>query len=115
MGFYVEGAISSGGLGLAAELEEAGVEVLLGSGGADGLASRDLPLLASLAVGHGLSPKAALAALTTRPARVFDIADKVGSVEIGREADLVLFDGEPFAAATKVKSVICGGDLVVEE
>jgi len=115
MGFYVESAISSGGLGLAAELEDAGVEVLLGSGGADGLASRDLPLLASLAVGHGLSPKAALAALTTRPARVFDIADKVGSVEIGREADLVLFDGEPFAAATKVKSVICGGDLVVEE
>jgi imidazolonepropionase-like amidohydrolase len=115
LGFQRPSALANSSLGLAAELEEAGVEVLLGSGGQSGLASRDLPLLAALAIGHGLSPQSALAALTTRPARVFDVAGKIGTVEVGRDADLVLFDGEPFAATTKVKYVISGGDLVVEE
>jgi imidazolonepropionase-like amidohydrolase len=115
LGFARPAALANASLGLAAELEEAGVEVLIGSGGQAGLASRDLSLLAALAIGHGLSPQAALAALTTRPARVFDVAGRVGSVEVGRDADLVLFDGEPFAATTKVKYVISGGDLVVEE
>lgn len=115
LGFYRDTAQANASLALAAELEEAGVEVLLGSGGQAGLAARDLPLLAALAIGHGMSPSAALAALTTRPARVFDVADRVGVVEVGRDADLLLLDGEPFAATTKVKYVLSGGDLVVEE
>jgi imidazolonepropionase-like amidohydrolase len=54
-------------LGLGAQLEEAGVEVLIGSGAAPG-ATRDLPLLAALAVGHGLDRESALEALTMRAA-----------------------------------------------
>jgi len=115
LGYYRDSLRANADLSLASVLDEAGVEVLFGSGGMGGVASRDLPLLASLAVGHGLRPASALAALTTRPARVFDVAGRVGAVEIGRDADLVLFDGEPFAAATKVKYVLCGGDLVVGE
>lgn len=115
LGFYRDAAQANASLALAAELDEAGVEVLLGSGGQAGLASRDLPLLAALAIGHGMSSNSALAALTTRPARVFDVAGRVGTVEIGRDADLLLLDGEPFAAATKVKYVLSGGELVVEE
>lgn len=102
------------GMGLAAALESAGVEVILGSGAAAGIGSRDLPLLAALAVGHGMQSEAALAAITTRPARMFDVSDKVGSLEVGRQADVVVFSGEPFAATTQVRFVISGGDLVVE-
>ncbi len=115
LGFYRDSTSANASLALAAELEEAGVEVLLGSGGPSALASRDLPLLAALAIGHGMSPQAALAALTTRPARVFDVSSRVGSVELGRDADLLLLDGEPFAASTKVKYVLSGGDVVIEE
>jgi len=115
MGFDRPAQYTNSSLALAAELDEHGVEVLFGSGGRGGVASRDLPLLAALAIGHGLSPQSALAALTTRPARVFDVSDKIGAVEVGRDADLVLFDGEPFASTSKVKYVVSGGDLVVEE
>jgi imidazolonepropionase-like amidohydrolase len=104
---------TSANLGLAAALERAGVEVLLGTGGATGVGSRELPVLAALAIGHGLSEEAALAAITTRPARVFDVGDKVGSLEIGRQADVVVFSGEPFAATTRVQYVISNGEVVV--
>ena len=102
-------------LALAAELDHAGVEVLLGSGAMDPLASRDLPLLAALAVGHGLPRETALAALTTRPARVFDVADKLGTLELGRSADVLVLDGDPFAATTSVRYVLSAGELVVGE
>jgi imidazolonepropionase-like amidohydrolase len=105
----------SSDMALAAALEEAGVEVILGSGGAAGIATRDLPLLTAMAVGHGMSAQSALAALTTRPARAFDVSDKVGSLDLGREADILVLSGEPFATTTKVRFVISGGDLVVEE
>jgi imidazolonepropionase-like amidohydrolase len=102
-------------LALAAELHHAGVEVLLGSGAMDPLASRDLPLLAALAVGHGLPKDVALAALTTRPARVFDVGDKLGTLELGRSADVLVLDGDPFAATTSVRYVLSAGELVVGE
>ncbi|MCY3001072.1 MAG: amidohydrolase family protein [Planctomycetota bacterium] len=102
-------------LALAAELAHEGVEVLIGSGANDALATRDLPLLAALAVGHGLSPEEALAALTTRPARVFDCGDQLGTLELGRQADVLVLDGEPFSATTKVRLVISGGEVVVGE
>ena len=72
-----------------------------------------MPLLAALAVGHGLSPQAALAALTTRPARALDASTKVGSLELGHDGDVLVLDGEPFAATTKVRFVVSGGDVVV--
>lgn len=102
-------------LSLAAALDAAGVEVLFGSGADTGLGSRDLPLLAALAIGHGMPAESALAALTTRPARVFDVGDKLGSLEVGREADVLVLSGEPFAGTTQVRFVISGGDVVVEE
>lgn len=99
---------------LAAQLEAAGVEVLLGSGGGFPSGSGELPLMASLAVGYGLDPTAALAALTTRPARVLDVADSVGTLERGKQADLLVLDGEPLASTTRVRFVICAGQVVVE-
>lgn len=99
---------------LAAQLEAAGVEVILGSGGGFPSGTGELPLMASLAVGYGLDPTAALAALTTRPARALDVADHVGTLERGMQADLLVLDGEPLASTTSVRFVICAGQVVVE-
>lgn len=101
-------------LSLAAQLEDAGIEVLIGSGGV-GAATRDLPLLAALAVGHGFDRKAALEALTIGAARVLDVADRIGSLEVGKDADLIVLDGEPLATTSRVHFVMTGGELVIEE
>ena len=50
---------------------------------------------AALAVKHGMDPADALAAITLHPARVLGIDDRVGSLEVGKEADLVLWEGDP--------------------
>ena len=70
-------------LGLAGRLEGAGVQVLIGSGGSVA-GVRDLPVLAQMAVAHGLSEKAAFEALTIGAARA-DIADISIPVEVGVE------------------------------
>lgn len=100
------------GLALAGELHAAGVQVIIGSGGADPRASADIALLAALAVGHGLDADAALAAITSTPARVFDLSDQVGTVQTGRRADLLVLSGAPLASSTRVLAVIGGGEIV---
>ena len=100
-------------LSLAGRLAKAGVQVLLGSGGRSQIASRDLPLLAAIAVGHGLEREAALEALTIGAARALDVADRVGTLERGKDADLLILDGEPLESATRVRFVISAGDVVV--
>ncbi len=52
-----------------------------------------LPVMAGLAVRGGMPEKEALAAVTINPARICGISDRVGSIEIGKDADLVLFQG----------------------
>lgn len=97
-------------LGLAGRLADAGVTVLLGSGGTD--QGVDLPLLAQLAVGHGLDREQAFAALTYEAARAFDVADQLGSVARGRRGDLLVLDGEPLAAGTRLRYVVCDGQVL---
>ena len=99
-------------LALAGQLEEAGVSVLIGSGG-EAAASGDLPLLAELAIGHGFDREEAFAALTTRAAQVFDLGDRLGAVEVGKDADLLVLDGEPLVSTTRVRYVITGGRVAV--
>lgn len=100
-------------LSLAARLKQAGVQVLLGSGGMDPAASRDLPLMAGLAVGAGLDREAAFEALTIGAARALDMQDRLGTVEAGKDADLLILDGEPLVSTTRVRNVIAGGRVVV--
>lgn len=100
-------------LSLAASLADAGVEVLLGTGGRTASATRDLPLLAELAVGHGLDAELAFEALTIGAARTFDIAGRVGSVEVGKDADLLVLDGMPLEPDSHIEYVFCGGRLAV--
>ncbi|QDU65050.1 amidohydrolase family protein [Engelhardtia mirabilis] len=99
-------------LQLAGQLQSAGVDVMIGTAGDSEV--RDLPLLAAMAVGHGLDREAALAAITTRPARAFDLADRAGTVEVGKNADLVVLTGDPLASSSRVQFVVLGGEVVVE-
>ncbi len=97
-------------LGLAGRLADEGVEVLLGSGG--GPHARDLRYLAALAVSHGLDRDAALHAITLGPARAFDVADRVGSVERGRDGDVLVFDGDPLDTTSTLQFVLSRGRVV---
>ncbi|MBK7642774.1 MAG: amidohydrolase family protein [Planctomycetes bacterium] len=98
---------------LAGDLARSGVSVLLGSGGVDPASTRDLPLLAQLAIGHGLDRVKAFEALTIGAARALDVSDRLGSVERGKDADLLLLDGDPLDAGTRVQRVISAGRLVL--
>jgi imidazolonepropionase-like amidohydrolase len=100
-------------LSLAARLSRDGVRVILGSGGRDPAVTRDLPLLAGLAIAHGLERDAALEAVTIGAARVLDVADRIGSVEAGKDADLLVLDGPPLESATNVRFTISSGRVVV--
>lgn len=100
------------GFALAGELSARGVEVLIGSGATSASASRDLPLLAAAAVGHGLDEDAAFHAITAGPARVFDLQSKVGSVRRGLHADLLVLSGDPLSSSTRVLASISGGKVV---
>ncbi|MDE6606616.1 MAG: amidohydrolase [Lachnospiraceae bacterium] len=71
-----------------------------------------LPLCAGLAVQAGMEPFAALQAITVNPAKHAGIADRVGSLEVGKDADIVITDGCPFEVSTKVKQVLIDGNII---
>lgn len=68
-----------------------------------------LPLCAGLARKAGMDEDAALAAITINPARHLGIADRVGSLEAGKDADLLLADGCPFSVETRIMAVYIDG------
>jgi len=70
---------------------------------------------AAVAAGYGLPQDAALAAITTNPATILGIADRVGSLEEGKDGDVVVFDGDPFEYTTHVCGVVIDGKVVSEE
>ena len=68
-----------------------------------------LPLCAGIAVQAGMEPFAALQAITINPAKHAGIADRVGSLEVGKDADIVITNGCPFEVSTKVEQVYING------
>lgn len=72
-----------------------------------------LPLCAGLAVKAGMDPFAALQAITINPARHLGVSDRVGSLERGKDADIVLADGDPMVSDTHIVSVFLNGEKVV--
>jgi imidazolonepropionase-like amidohydrolase len=97
-------------LALAGELAREGVRVLIGSGG--GGDAQELRFLAALAVGHGMEAEAALAAITSAPATVFDAGDRLGTLELGRSGDVLVFDGDPLDSRATLRTVISRGEVV---
>ena len=68
-----------------------------------------LPLCAGMAIKAGMDPFDALKAITINPAEHIGVADRVGSLEVGKDADLVITAGSPFEVLTEVKAVFIDG------
>ena len=67
---------------------------------------------AQAAVHFGLSPEDALRSITLEPARILGLEERIGSLEKGKDADLVLFDGDPFEYTSHVCMVLVEGQVV---
>jgi imidazolonepropionase-like amidohydrolase len=92
----------------AAALGRAGVLYAFSTG--DYANVRDLPYNAAMAVAYGgLSKDDALKAITLWPARIWGVADKVGSIEVGKFANLIVTTGDPLEVMTDVKHVFIEG------
>lgn len=69
---------------------------------------------AAIAIANGLPKEAGLRAITIEPAKLLGIDERVGSLEEGKDADIVLFDGDPLEYVTHVTAVIVDGKVVKE-
>jgi imidazolonepropionase-like amidohydrolase len=91
-------------------LRSAGVRFCLTNGGVWN--ERNLPYAAATAVAYGLPADAGLAAITLEAARILGVADRVGSLEPGKDATLIVTDGDPFEEPTAVERAWIGGRAV---
>lgn len=73
-----------------------------------------LPLCAALASKHGLPKEEAIKAITINAAEILGLDDRIGSIEIGKDADLVLWDQHPFHYEAKVLMTIIDGNIVYQ-
>lgn len=73
-----------------------------------------LPLCAGMAVKAGMDEFDALKAITINPAEHIGVADRVGTLEVGKDADLVITNGCPFEVMTEVKAVFIDGARIAE-
>lgn len=67
---------------------------------------------AALAIREGLSEESAWEAITINPAKQMGVDDRVGSLEVGKDADIVMWSGDPFEYKTKVKMTIIDGKII---
>jgi imidazolonepropionase-like amidohydrolase len=95
----------------AALLQKAGVKIAIHSGG-QGFGeqqSRNLPFMAGMAVAYGLPYQEALKAITINPAQILGLDKEVGSIEVGKWADLVICNGDPLEPRSKIEYVFIAG------
>jgi imidazolonepropionase-like amidohydrolase len=97
----------------AALLRKAGVQVALignaGGGDEEAFNVRNLKQEAGNAVAYGMTWDDALRAVTLAPAEIFGVADRVGSLQAGREGNVVVWSGDPFEFTTRVEHVFVRG------
>ncbi|MCL7715080.1 amidohydrolase family protein [Stenotrophomonas mori] len=96
----------------AARLHAAGVPVSFSQDDDASHNARKLRQLAGNAVAHGLPWDAALAGLTRVPAQAFGVADRIGSIAVGQQADLVLWEGDPLDVGHYAERMWLGGRAV---
>ena len=85
-----------------------GARVII-NGGADGFNARNVRFEAGVAVAFGLPWDEALRAVTLSPAEAFGVADRIGSLQQGREANVVVWSGDPFEPMTRAEKVFVRG------
>jgi imidazolonepropionase-like amidohydrolase len=88
-------------------LAKAGVKFAFYSGGIT--APKDIVKAVKKSIDAGLAPDAALRALTISPAEIFGVADRLGSIENGKIANLAVADGDLFEEKTKIKMIFVDG------
>jgi imidazolonepropionase-like amidohydrolase len=93
-------------------LSRAGVTIAFQTDSAAG--TRFLPVSAAYAVRYGLSASEAVRALTSGAAKCLKLDDRIGSLQPGRDADLVVWSGDPFDFGSRVQMVIVSGRVVWE-
>ena len=71
-----------------------------------------LPICAGIAIKYGMKEEKALESITINPARVLGIDDRVGSIEVGKDADIVIWDNNPFEINSHVLYTIIDGKIV---
>jgi imidazolonepropionase-like amidohydrolase len=96
---------------LPAELSKRGVKIAFASY-QDTHNARNLPNEAGYAVGYGLPHDEALKALTINTAEMFGIADKLGSLDVNKAANVVVANGDPLDVRSDVKHVFIGGNEI---
>lgn len=94
-----------------AALEQAGVEVAFRGNAAGN--PRRLRVTAALAVRSGMSPEAARRAITSNAAEFAGVADRIGALKAGLDADFVVFSGDPLRLDSRVLEVYSGGERVL--
>jgi imidazolonepropionase-like amidohydrolase len=100
----------------ASRLAKAGIPVALQSGYENYVPKTRVVLFeAGVAAANGLLFEQALSSVTIGAAKILGIANRVGSIEAGKDGDLVLFDGDPFEYTTHVVGVVINGQIVSQE
>lgn len=98
----------------AARLQAAGVQIAITSWGPgkDNYDARLLPQQTGIAVANGLPWDEALKAVTLAPAEIYGQSDRVGTLEVGKDADVVVWSGDPFEVMEKATHVFIRGEDV---
>jgi len=100
----------------ASRLRAAGIPFALQSGFEGYVPKSRLVLFeAAVAAANGLTFEQALATITIDAARLLGIAERVGSLEVGKDGDVALYDGDPFEYASHCVGVVIEGEVVSEE
>jgi imidazolonepropionase-like amidohydrolase len=106
-------AAYDGPYSLPAKLQELGVQYCISAGGRFGASGvRNLPYHAATAAAYGLDEDAALASITTAPAEILGVADRVGSLQPGLDATLFIADGNILETPTHVEMAFIQGRQV---
>ena len=100
----------------AASLRDAGIPMALQGGYEPYVPKSRLVLFeAGVAAAHGLGFDDALRSITINAARLLGVDDRIGSIEVGKDGDIALYDGDPFEYSTHCVAVIIEGKVVSEE
>ncbi len=110
------GETENASFGTITKLFEAGIPTAL-QGGYEGYVPKSRLILfeAGIAAAHGLGFDNALRSITINAAKILGVDSRVGSLEIGKDGDFALYDGDPFEYTTHCVAVVIEGDVVSEE
>ena len=88
-------------------MHKAGVKVAIRSGETENV--RNLPFNAGFAAAYGMGKEEAMRAVTITPAEILGVSDMIGSLEVGKKANVIVADGDPFEPKTKINHVFIDG------